>query len=295
MGEIPQCVWQLDATLGEGPIWSSAERCLWFVDIKQQQIHRFDPAAGASRSWTAPAQPGFIVPTATRTDAPRSFIVGLKTGLHRFVPETSAFELLTQIEDPALNNRLNDACVDAQGRLWFGSMHDDELNLTGALYSFDRHGLRKHDTGYCITNGPAIGPDGRTLYHTDTLQRVIHAFDLSAAGELSNKRVFARIAPERGYPDGPVVNRNGELWTGLFGGWGLLRYAANGQLLGHLRLPCANVTKGCFGDDDLRTLYVTTACKGLSDAQLIEQPLAGGLFAVRVATPGQMQYEVRLD
>lgn len=290
-----QCLWRVEATLGEGPVWSTTEQCLWFVDIKQQLIHRFDPASGETRSWSAPAQPGFIVPIAARGNAPRSFIVGLKTGLHRFYPDTERFELLLRVEDPALNNRLNDACVDTHGRLWFGSMHDDEQTLTGALYSFDHHGLRRHDSGYCITNGPAFSPDGNTLYHTDTLQRAIYAFDVSADGLLHDKRVFARIAPELGYPDGLVTDMNGELLTGLFGGWGLLRLSVAGQVLEHVKLPCANVTKACFGGADLRTLYITTARKGLSAEQLAEQPLAGSVFSVRATTPGLPQQEVQLE
>ncbi len=52
------------------------------------------------------------------------------------------------------------------------------------------------------------------------------------------------------------------------------------------RLPCANVTKLAFGGPDLRTAYVTTARKGLGEAELAAQPLAGGLFAFEVPVPG---------
>jgi D-xylonolactonase len=56
-----------------------------------------------------------------------------------------------------------------------------------------------------------------------------------------------------------------------------------------------NVTKPCFGGPDLKTVYFTTARKGLSDEQLAAYPLCGGLFALPVAVAGQPQYEVRLD
>ena len=74
------------------------------------------------------------------------------------------------------------------------------------------------DAGYIITNGPAFSPDGRTLYHTDTLERVIYAFDCATDGALANKRVFVRIEDGAGYPDGPTVDSEGCVWTGLFGG-----------------------------------------------------------------------------
>jgi sugar lactone lactonase YvrE len=180
------------------------------------------------------------------------------------------------------------------GRLWFGSMHDPETDATGALYRLERDGtLRPHDTGYVITNGPAFSPDGRTVYHTDTLERLIYAFDLDEEGRLSGKRVFARV--ERGYPDGPAVDSEGCVWSGLFGGWGLNRYAPDGTLMEHVPLPVANVTKPAFGGADLRTVYVTTAWKGLSAAEREAQPLAGGLFAFRAEVAGLPQHEARLD
>jgi len=284
------CVWAVEAELGEGPIWSAAEACVWFVDIKKKQIHRFDPASGVTRSWPAPAQPGFIVPTAAG-----GFIVGLSTGLTLFDPQSGDFNPLLTVEPAALGNRLNDAYVDAEGRLWFGSMHDAETQSTGALYRLNGSGpLVCADDGYCITNGPAMSPDGRVLYHTDTLKRVIYAFDVAPCGGLSGKRVFARIERPGAYPDGPIIDAEGCLWTGLFGGWGLARYSPAGELIGRLELPCANVTKAAFGGEDLSTLYITTARKGLDPGELEAQPLAGGLFAARVETPGLPQHEVRL-
>jgi D-xylonolactonase len=283
-----ECVWALGALLGEGPVWSAAENCLWFVDIKQHKIHRFDPATRSAHSWDAPAQPGFIAPLAGG-----GFIAGLKTGLHRFDQQHGRFDLLATVEDPALDNRLNDGHVDSRGQLWFGSMHDGEQRLSGALYCLDTQGaVRRVDDGYCITNGPAVSPGGRTLYHVDTLQRVIYAFDINDAGELDSKRVFTTIEPGSGYPDGLSVDAEGGVWIALYGGWGLRRYSPRGELIGAVRLPCANVTKAAFGGADRRTLYITSARKGLSAAELAAQPLAGGLFSLRVDAQGLPQYQV---
>ena len=284
-----ECVWDVAAELGEGPVWSARDQGLWFVDIKGCEIHRFDPDGGETRTWPAPSNPGFIAPTAGGR-----WMVGLKTGLHRFDPSDGAFELFAPVEPDAPENRLNDGCVDRSGRLWFGSMHDPETSPTGALYRLGADGVPGvQDTGYVITNGPAFSPDGRTLYHTDTLDRVIYAFDLESSGALGARRVFAEI--ETGYPDGPAVDAEGCVWTGLFGGWGLNRYAPDGSLIEHVAFPVANVTKLAFGGDDLRTVYATTAWKGLSAAERRDQPLAGGLFRFRAATPGLPQVELALE
>ncbi len=62
---------------------------------------------------------------------------------------------------------------------------------TGALYQRLDGGSRQRDAGYVITNGPTESPDGRTLYHTDTLKKIIYAFDKAPDGALSKRRIFA--------------------------------------------------------------------------------------------------------
>jgi sugar lactone lactonase YvrE len=281
------CVCPIAARLGEGPLWSARERAVWFVDIKGRCIHRYDESARTTQTWQAPQDVGFIV-AASR----ERFICGLKSGLHLFAPENGGFQLIAKVDQDRPRNRLNDAHVDAAGRLWFGTMDDDEVNPTGALYRFDARGLHRCDDGYVITNGPATSPDGKTLYHIDTLKRVIYSFDLYAGGSLSARRIFARIAEADGYPDGPAVDAEGCVWVGLYGGWGVNRYSPQGELLNKLSLPVANCTKPLFGGEDLRTLYVTSAWKGLAAEQRAQQSLAGGLFAVRVDTPGLPTHEV---
>jgi D-xylonolactonase len=136
----PTCVWDLKATLGEGPIWSAEEQAVWFVDIKSHKVHRFHPASGETASFDAPDQVTFLAPRAGG-----GFVAGLKSGLHHFHPD-SGFAFLGEIEDAALNNRPNDATVDGAGRLWFGTMHDGEETPTGALYRLDEAG-RPHPAG----------------------------------------------------------------------------------------------------------------------------------------------------
>lgn len=284
-----ECVCAVGAQLGEGPLWSARDQAVWFVDIKGRQIHRFDTRGGALSSWRAPEDVGFIV----KASGDR-FIAGLKSGLHAFAPDSGNFTLIVRVDSDRPKNRLNDGYVDAAGRLWFGSMDNEESQPTGSLYRFDARGLQRCDENYVITNGPTASPDGRTLYHVDTLQRVIYAFDLND-GEIGNRRVFARIEKPGAYPDGPAIDSAGCVWIGLFGGWAVQRYSPEGELLQTIDMPVANCTKLAFGGSDLRTIYITSAWKGLSKEQLATQPLAGGLFATRVDTAGVIPNEVRYD
>ena len=283
-----RCLWDLKATLGEGAMWDAARRQVWFVDIKGRRIHCCAEDGGARRSWDAPSQVGFVAPIASG-----GMVCGLEDGLYRFVEQDEAFVTLARVEADLPGNRFNDGHVDASGRLWFGSMDNGESAPTGALYRFDGAGVRHMDEGYVITNGPALSPDCAVLYHTDTLGRRIYAFDLDADGLLTNKRLFVLHAGS-GHPDGMAVDAEGFLWVAVFGGWRIDRYDPQGRKVGAVRLPCANVTKLAFGGDDLRSVFVTTATKGLDPAALSAQPLAGGLFTFRADTPGLPQHALRL-
>lgn len=277
----PQCAWALGAQLGEGPIWSPAEDAVWFVDIKKDRIHRFEPLTRRKRSYETPPSPSFIVAAAGG-----EFVVGLKSGLHRFDPRTGDFTLLFEVEPELPGNRLNDGALDPSGRLWFGTMDDDEKEKTGSLYRLDANGPVRVDSGYAITNGPCFSPDGRILYHTETRTGTIYAFDLASDGSAANKRVFIRIEDGAGHPDGSVTDSEGCVWVCLFHGAAARRYSPAGELISTVRFPCSNITKLAFGGSDFRSVFATSARHHLSEAQLAEQPLAGGLFRFEVDVPG---------
>jgi sugar lactone lactonase YvrE len=290
MSDNVHSVYAAGATLGEGPLWDSAAGLLWFVDIKGQRIHRFDPAEGSARSWKAPGEVGWVLPRAAG-----GMIAGLQTGPHGFDPASGAFTPLVDPEPHLPGNRLNDATTDRHGRVWFGSMDNSENDTTGRLYRWDGKGCV--DSGLApvaITNGPAVTPDGRTLYHTDTLGRVIWRVPVAEDGSLGTATRFVEIEDGAGYPDGSVIDAEGCLWVALFGGWGVRRYDPAGTLMRTIRFPVANVTKIAFGGDDLRTAYATTAHKGLSDVERVAQADAGNLFAFDPGVAGLPVVPARL-
>jgi sugar lactone lactonase YvrE len=92
-----------------------------------------------------------------------------------------------------------------------------------------------------------------------------------------------------------ATDAEGHLWVAIFGGWRIDRFDPAGRKVGEVRFPCANVTRLAFGGEDLRTVYATTARKGLSAEELAAQPLAGGLFTFRADTAGLPQHELRIE
>src|SRR5271163_3981272 len=127
--EEPSCIWDVAAELGEGPVWLAREKSVYFVDIKGRAIHRWQ-ADGKTRSWTTPAEPGFVLPYHRG-----GLICGLRGGLYYFDPTTGGFTLLVPVEEGKPRHRINDGFVDASGRVWFGTMHDDTQTVGGAFYS----------------------------------------------------------------------------------------------------------------------------------------------------------------
>jgi D-xylonolactonase len=278
----PRSVWDVAAELGEGPVWVLRDRALWFTDIKRRKIHRYDPTRDAKRSWDSPEQVGFVLPSQGG-----GFVAGLASGLHRFDSASGEFSLIVEMEPERPSNRLNDGVVDPAGRLWFGTMDNEEGEKSGAFYRFERGAVvRTGIEGIAITNGPALSPDGRILYFVDTREGAIEAADVAADGALGPRRPFVRIDPAEGHPDGPAVDSEGCVWIALYGGWEARRYSPAGEPVGRVRFPVANITKIAFGGDDLRTAYATTARHLLTPGALERQPLAGNLFEFRVDVPG---------
>ena len=111
----------VQATLGEGPVWIGRDAALWFVDIKQRHVHRFDPATGTAHRWDAPEQVGWVLPAADG-----GMIAGLQSGLYRFDPADGTFRPHAAPDGHPTHNRLNDAATDSHVRNWFGTMDDGE-------------------------------------------------------------------------------------------------------------------------------------------------------------------------
>lgn len=281
------CIWPLGATLGEGPLWDGDAGVLWLVDIKAGRLHRCDPSGGGRHTVTVGGNPCFIVPAADG-----GFVVGNGHALQRFDGERITGEI-ARVAMPA-HNRFNDATVDSRGRLWFGSMDNNEDTRSGAVYVLAGGAIAVAGGESVITNGPAVSADGRWLYHVDTAERTIWRFDVADTDRLLDGERFVTIEEGAGNPDGCTIDAEDHLWVALWGGWAARRYAPDGRLVAEVRLPCANVTKLAFGGPDLRTAFATTARAGLSAEALADQPLAGGVFAFPVEVPGAPANRARI-
>lgn len=274
------CFLPAAAVLAEGPVWHEGR--LYWVDIERGEIHRSDPELAADESWRFPHRLGFVLPT-VRGD----FVVGADRSLARFDPISGRFQPWGCPEGEPEGNRFNDAKCDPAGRLWAGTMAVRETPGCGALFRVDAGPrFNRVVTSVSISNGLAWSPDGRQLYYIDSPLRRVDAFEFDPAhGTISGRRTIIEFAEGEGFPDGMAADAAGNLWIALWGGWRVVCHdPRSGRRLAEVSVPVEAVTSCCFGDGD--RLYITTASRDLDAAGRERQPLAGGLFEVRVGVEG---------
>lgn len=277
-------VLDFSAALGECPLWSVAEQALYFVDIKRCLIHRFDPATAALGTMELPEEVGCI-----GLAEGGGFIAGLRSGLWRIDADGKLLRKLADNPEDQAISRFNDGGVDPAGRFIAGTVDETREKGIASLYRYDSRGLTRLAGGLLTSNGVAFSPDGRRLYHSDTLRYTLYACDYDVAtGEATNRQVFARFGSEtdKGRPDGGAVDAEGCYWTALFEGGRVQRYAPDGKLLAEYPVPAKCPTMIAFGGPDLTTLYCTSASIGRSDEELTEYPLSGALFSLRTDVAG---------
>lgn len=287
MPQEARCVWPVRTLLGEGPLWSPQHDAVFFVDIHGSRILCHGLADGRQLEWLLDDSACWLVESADGD----GFVAGLRSRrvvrLRLEPGQVAVVGELARIEPDEPGNRLNDGKADGDGRLWFGSMDDAEKAATGCLYRIGSDGrVDRMDEGYTVANGPALSPDGRTLYHTDSVTRTVFAFDLAADGSLSGKRDHIRFTEADGHPDGMTCDAEGGLWVAHWGGGRVSRFRLDGTLDRAIVLPVSNVTSCTFAGPRLDRLFITTAAAGRP-----EEPLAGALFecdpGVRGLPPGR--------
>jgi gluconolactonase len=256
----------------EGPVWFGDARALYWSDIPNNRILRWDEETGAVSAYRKPS--GFANGN-TRDRQGR--LVTCEHGQRR-VTRTEFDGSLTVLADRYQGKRLNspnDVVVKADGSVWFsdppfGILGDYEGHPANAevgehVYRLDpaSGALEAVITDIGRPNGLAFSPDERTLYVVECAvsPRLIHACALSDDG----RRIIGRkalIDAGTGTPDGLRVDVEGNLWCG----WGMGNdredgvrvFAPDGTPIGHIHLPerCANV---CFGGLHRNRLFMAAS------------------------------------
>jgi L-arabinonolactonase len=270
--------------IGESPVWSVSENSLYWVDVEGESIQRWREQDRSVQRWHIGEAVGCI---GLRK---RGGLVGASRTGFFFLDVTSG--KTTPISDPEADlpdNRFNDGKVDRRGRFWAGTRNfRDHGKADGALYRLDGDlSVHRVEDGLRCPNGMAWSPDDRLMYLCDTWARRIFVYDFDADNGIPrNRRLFAELTENEGFPDGLTVDADGCIWNAHYNGWRITRYSPVGKVDRIIRMPVQHVTSLTFGGRDFRTLYITSGYLRLNDEQRKAQSTAGHVFALDAQTQG---------
>jgi sugar lactone lactonase YvrE len=249
---------------GEGPRWHAGR--LWFSDFYAYAVKSVSLAGDLRTEFTIDDRP--------------SGLGWLPDGSMLIVSMTKR-QVLRRTADGAirvhadLNNiagfHCNDMVVDSVGRAYVGNFGfdlDAEITTRGAQAVIADHATAKlaciapdgatrvAATEMHFPNGSVIAPDGKTLIVGETLGSVLTAFDISADGALTNRRIWASTTPR--VPDGITLDANGNIWIANPIAPECVLIAQGGEVL-----EVIDTSQPCYacmlGGDDGRTLFILTA------------------------------------
>ncbi len=282
--------------LGEGLLWDPSLNLLLMTDITKKKLIAIDVYHDTYCHWDMPELIGWVLLTEKRG----AYALGLKSGVAFF--DTISQSELTWVNREFPNHpkcRLNDACTDALGRIWYGSMNEfDNTKNDGKLASMSLELHPKvHDSGFTVTNGPLIFPNSEYLFLNDTLKGVVYRYDFSLiSAELSNRRVFMTFQPNQGFPDGMCFDIDGNLWLAMWGVGKVLKVNRQGKILCEYNIPAPNVTSVCFGGINLDRLFISSATIGLEESNASTFLQSGSVFELKNhGTKGFNSHPVKLE
>jgi sugar lactone lactonase YvrE len=270
--------------LGEGPLWHPERGELFWFDILSRKLHT------KGRHWTFDTfatAAGWVDHDTLLIATARDFrLLTLSTGAEQHVAPFEA-------DNPA--TRSNDGRIDPWGGFWIGTMGIADQTTPGAIYRFYKGELRTLYPGIRIPNSICFSPDGTTAYYADTTTQLIMRQRLDNQGwPKGDPEIHVDLRGTGLWPDGSVVDAGGNLWNAQWGAARVAVYDPQGRETAIYPFPALQTTCPAFGDEDLSTLFVTSASAGLSQTQIAEHPASGQTFVLPTGTKGQKEHRAIL-
>lgn len=277
---------KIKASLGECPRWDETNQLLYWVDINQGQLHRFNPETGTDEFLQFDEEIGCM--SLRQGDG---FLLAMRSGFYTLDGWNTERKFIADPEADMLKNRFNDGRADAKGRMFAGTVYPPKDYGGASIYSLSPEGEVKKWVGDLLTaNGIAFSPDSRTFYYADTPSHAVQACDYDLdTGTVSNCRVFHQFPHGHGRPDGAAVDSEGCYWTALYEGGRVVRLSPDGKIIQEITVPARCPTMVAFGGSDMQTLYITSV-GSRPDSELEEFPDSGSVFQIRVDVPGLTEH-----
>jgi sugar lactone lactonase YvrE len=263
---------------GEGPVWSPSWGGLRFVDMLSGDVLTLGEDGSLDRRHVG------TVAAVVRPRRGGGAVIGVERGFALEEPDGTLTTLDELWSDDKV--RMNEGGCDPDGRFYCGSMAYEQTPGAGSVYRLEPdRSVRVVLEDVTVSNGLEWTPDGRSAFYNDTPTHRISIFDYDRDRGLTGRRTFVDVVvgDEPGRPDGLTVDAEGGVWTALYGGGVVHRYAPDGVLDHVVEVGAQQVTACTFGGPGLDELFITTSRENLSDG---EDPLAGSVFRASVGVRG---------
>ncbi|MEP7199898.1 MAG: SMP-30/gluconolactonase/LRE family protein [Chloroflexota bacterium] len=283
----PELIADYQCNTGENPLWHPIEKRVYWTDIPNGKLFRYDPATGHhEQCYSGEVVGGFTI------QADGALLLFMARGAIAAWHDGQLKHVVAEIPDER-ESRFNDVIADPMGGVFCGTMPTP--TRLGRLYRLDPDGaITKLLDDIGVSNGMGFTRDHKQMYFTDSRARQIYLFDYDERmGDITNQRVFVTVpdAAGEGVPDGMTVDAEGYVWSARWGGSQLVRYAPDGTIERRIAFPAKKVSSVTFGGDDLTDMYVTTACQGPRSE---EGAGAGALFRLKVGVRGVPEFFSRV-
>jgi len=276
-----QCV------LGEGPLWLEEKQALVFLDIIGKKLLFWHDKEGLI-SIPLSRKVGSI---ATITED--RFLAASEQGLFELDANTGFLKSIGYDQIVSKDALMNDGKADRNGRFVFGSKSQNEVDNIGALMGFNNK-ISELWPGGIVLNGPAFSLDGKRIYFADSPSRNIYTAKYDPKNiKIGTPDIFTTLPADDGYPDGMTIDSEGYLWNAQWDGWCISRYHPNGTRVETIEMPVSRPTSMAFGGPDLKTLYVTSAKKGLEQNISAKEKMAGDLFSIELDVAGVVETNLK--
>jgi len=241
--------------VGESPRWHAGR--LWFSNWGAQEIIALDGSGNSEVVEHVRMAVPFSIDWLP--DGRMLIVSGAEARLLRQELDGS---LVTYADLSGLAKGWNEIVVDGRGNTYVnGSDYrfaPGEPFVPGVIALVTPDGsVRQVADDIHFPNGMVVTPDNKTLIVTESFKARLTAFDISADGSLSNRRVWAELGQGG---DGMCLDAEGAVWTPAFkdGRPGCARVREGGEVLQRIELD-----EFCFacmlGGDDGKTLFMLVA------------------------------------
>ena len=162
----------------------------------------------------------------------------------------------------------NDIAIDNKDRLY--ASDPNWKASAGRIWRIDTNGWFKLLDTMGTANGIEVSPDNKLLYVNESVQRKVWVYDLSADGDVSNKRIFHEF-PDFGM-DGMRCDIDGNLYIARHGKGTVVKLSPAGKVLEEVTLLGKLPSNVAFGGSDGRTVYVTLQDNGNLESFRVDKP-----------------------